>query len=116
MSCPLEDNGLVNRLKIARKSDLASVFVINRELVQFDSVPAIVTFCLQHVEDFNAVNVATALHRLAKLSGNYSPDYQYQKAIRSLQSRALSTTKTFKPQEVANIMWALATIHGPLLH
>jgi hypothetical protein len=86
--------------------------------LKLESISDIAAFCLKNVESFNAVNVATAFHRLAKyfrktgsrLAQYYRGDDEH-KAVSSLKALALIIASTFKPQEVANLMWALAALN-----
>jgi hypothetical protein len=63
------------------------VFAVNQKLVTFDSVHGISGFALQHVHDFNAVNVATATHRIAsgvpQLAARAPEAYRLTISIRS---------------------------------
>ena len=93
-------------------------FAINKALLKLESISDIVDFCLKYVDSFNAVNVATACHRLAKnfrSSGSrlemYRREENVHKALDALKVRALIKSSTFKPQEVANLMWALAALN-----
>ena len=103
--------------RFSRNSELSSnfsVFAANKKLVSFDSVYELSDFALQHIDGFNAVNVATAVHRLAKLgcsSFEICSDVCLR-ALSALKLKALRMMPLFKPQEVANLMWALATLHA----
>ena len=99
-------------------------FELNRALTRLDSADRIARFVAENVRSFNAVNVATACHLLAKMhsqarrlrnrmqsrgqSGGEGRDVG--QAILALLARASVTVDSFKPQNVANLMWALATL------
>eukprot|EP00884_Botryococcus_braunii_P015817 jgi/Botrbrau1/2919/Bobra.0036s0052.1 len=68
----------------------------------------------ESVESFDEVNVATALHRLAKLqppnsSGNQSP-IVFTPQFRELVFAIKRLLKRFESQAVSNTMWAFATL------
>ena len=99
-------------------------FELNRALTRLDSADRIARFVAENVRSFNAVNVATACHLLAKMhsqarrlrnrmqsrgqSGGEGRDVG--QAFLALLARASVTVDSFKPQNVANLMWALATL------
>ena len=65
-----------------------------------------------HVETFNEVNLATALHRLAKVSPR-PPDKRAVCAdprLALLEACALDKIRGFSPQQLSNSAWALATL------
>ena len=90
----------------------------NRKLIGMKREEDIVVLCETSGDQFNHVNVATALHRLAKLRGRQSgssgwliEDGQRLKAVCSMMTaRAVAEAGAFDPQGIANVMWALATI------
>ncbi len=56
-------------------------------------------------DGFNSVNVATAIHRLAKKRAN-EPG-----VLTTLCSLAVRVAAEFKARAIANIFWALAKLH-----
>ena len=99
-------------------------FELNKALTGLASVDQIARFVCENVRSFYAVNVATACHRLAKMcfQACRGPDdtgprgqphghnQEVRRAIEMLLTRALETVQSFKPQNVANLMWALAKL------
>ena len=96
---------------------------LNKALTRLGSADQVARFCAEHVSFFDGVNVATACHRLAKMSkigleqgerrsSRYAKSHSQAvtQAIQALLVRALETSASFKPQDVANLMWALATL------
>ena len=93
---------------------------LNRALTRLVSADQIARFVAENVRAFNAINVASACHRLAKtqqLRGKMhsrgqacGPSGDARQSISALISRASETVGDFKPQGVANLMWALATL------
>ena len=93
---------------------------LNKALTRLVSADQIARFVAENVRAFNAINVATACHRLAKthqLCGKMhsrgqssGPREDARQSISALIARASETVGDFKPQEVANLMWALATL------
>ena len=78
-------------------------------LTQGLSSTAILFICENEEKSLNGCNIATAIHRMAK---NFQHDGRYlsepeQEYITSLCS---SKREEFKSQEVANILWAFATL------
>ena len=78
-------------------------------LTQGLSSTAILFICENEEKSLNGCNIATAIHRMAK---NFQHDGRYlsepeQEYITSLCS---SKIEEFKSQEVANILWAFATL------
>lgn len=95
-----------------------SVYEMNKRLINAESISDTASFCLNHIERFNAVNVATAFHRLAKLkrsvrNGRSCSDRFdcLETVLNALKLRALLTASSFKAQEVANLLWGLATLN-----
>ena len=99
-------------------------FELNKALMRLDSADQIARFVVENVCSFNAVNVATACHRIAMMqsqtrqqrcemqstSKQRDQGGDVRRMIPALLARASITVKSFKPQEVANLMWALATL------
>ena len=87
---------------------------LNKELMKCQDVNDLVELCEDRFRDFNSVNVSTALNRLAKLKNDNldksSFDARLKKAIELVKSKALQVMMEFKSRELANILWALATI------
>jgi hypothetical protein len=94
-----------------------SNFETNKALLKLESTSSIAAFCLRHIDTFNAVNIATACHRLAKKQRSSNKSFEIvdqsdvvKKALNALTEEALHKASTFKPQELANLMWALAVV------
>ncbi len=73
------------------------------------TVEDIYTVCLESINDFNSVNVSTALHRMAKQI-KHKPDKSAVSIIESLCNRAMETMKFCGSRGIANMMWALAKL------
>ena len=111
-------------LKTADSAGLRHCFQLNNALTRLDSSERIAEFVAENVRSFDAVNVATACHRLAKMQSQTrqrrvetqprsqpcGPGRDAGQAISALLARASEIVNSFKPQNVANLMWALATL------
>ena len=102
---------------ISEIGNTLSVLEMNKKLLRFDTSCAIATFCIECTAHFNAVNIATACHRLAKICRtdkmrqNFADHGDPVKiALGALKTRALALASTFKPQEQGNLFWALAVL------
>ena len=93
---------------------------LNKALTGLVSADQIARFIAENVRAFNAINVATACHSLAKTHQQRDkmhsreracgPSGDARQSISALISRASEIVGDFKPQQVANLMWALATL------
>ena len=90
---------------------------LNKALTRLVSADQMARFVAENVRAFNAINVATACHRLAKthqLCGKMhsrghasGPSEDARQSISALIARASETVGNFKQQQVAILMWAL---------
>lgn len=90
----------------------------NRQLVEATRVERIVEIVERFAADFNAVNVSTAFHRLAKLWNSPATGpadaYQSQRAdhtIRQLGDLALLHLRCIQGQGLGIVVWSLAKIN-----
>ncbi|QDZ22187.1 hypothetical protein A3770_07p47050 [Chloropicon primus] len=65
-----------------------------------------------NLDIFNEVNIATALHRLAKIArdSNEKSKILRDPRLASLESKAQENMKLFTPQQLSNSAWACATL------
>ena len=87
----------------------------NSELASEASAEAVLRLWEQRGPEFDAVNVATALHRLAKRLHVCERSALAQGLrMRGLCAEAMGRIRYFNPQAVANTVWAFATLgHRP---
>ena len=94
-------------------SSFAAAVALNGEIKNCYSAEELHEIVKEQVDDFNHVNVATALHTMARLTKGTRPKAKttaHQLTIQTLLRRARDTAEAFNPQEVANTLWALATM------
>ena len=65
-----------------------------------------------NLDTFNEVNIATALHRLAKIArdSNEKAKILRDPRLSSLEAKAQENMKLFTPQQLSNSAWACATL------
>ena len=88
-------------------------FFLNKMLTNSRSMDDIAAVCEEYSCSFNCVNIATALHRIATVHqrNHRANDQARIKRVCPLMChKATLHAKDFKPQEVANLMWSLATL------
>ncbi len=87
---------------------------LNQMIATSERLDGLLKICLEHGRAFNHVNVATAMHRLAKMNHkkNVIPSLEsrLQSVIDEMTVRANALQGLFKPREIANLMWAYATL------
>lgn len=84
---------------------------INQQIMQAQSAEEILEIIAQDSEEFDAVNIATAFHRLAKTLPLHKRLLTDQEEIVfSLTKLAVKKIKDFKPQAIANTAWAFAAL------
>jgi hypothetical protein len=116
-----ESNG-TESVRKKMKNCTQSAVELNQKILSFSSILEASSFFSHHVAHFNAVNVATAVHRLAKiyridgLKKICGQTFLLKKVLRVLETQAVKIAPTFKPRELANLMWAMAVLnHTPTL-
>ena len=84
----------------------------NKTITSATSVSDITDLMYLYGNQFNAVNIATSLHRLAS---QFRFDVRrYSEAIRIVLDRARDTNfEGFSPRELANVIWAMAKTEMP---
>lgn len=84
----------------------------NKSITSATSVSDITDLMYLYGSQFNAVNIATSLHRLAS---QFRFDVRrYAEAIRIVLDRARETNfEGFSPRELANVVWAMAKTEMP---
>ena len=85
---------------------------INRLLVVSQNLEEIISICSMHAHDFNHVNIATAMHRIAKVAGMKERKLAatIQPVIKKLTNKAIKLQSQFRSQSIANLLWAFATL------
>eukprot|EP00930_Biecheleria_cincta_P089109 TRINITY_DN78370_c0_g1_i1.p1 TRINITY_DN78370_c0_g1~~TRINITY_DN78370_c0_g1_i1.p1 ORF type:complete len:405 (-),score=48.37 TRINITY_DN78370_c0_g1_i1:44-1258(-) len=87
---------------------------LNVEISRLRNAVDVVQLCEEHMPRFDVVNVATALHRIAKLSARRSDRSALLQTdtARLLLERAAHAAKSheFNSQCLANTVWSLATL------
>ena len=92
---------------------------MNQYMLKINTVDELSTFVFTNCRTLSAVNVATACNRMAKLTPHNERGKRMlssrnenvlQSAIHDLLTRALEVSEEFKPQELSNLMWALAKL------
>mmetsp|Transcript_73556 Transcript_73556/g.166709 ORF Transcript_73556/g.166709 Transcript_73556/m.166709 type:complete len:82 (+) Transcript_73556:314-559(+) len=78
----------------------------------------ILVVCRRYMAEFSVVNVATALHRIAKQpdAASFRPSPLFAELLARAESAALKAAA--QPQELASMSWAVAKLrvgHAPLL-
>ena len=94
-------------------SSFAAAVALNGEIKNCSSAEELHEIVKDQVDDFNHVNVATALHTMARLTRGTrrtANTSAHQLTIQALSRRARDTAEAFNPQNVANTLWALATM------
>lgn len=89
---------------------------INREITSRDSADQVLLICAKRLALFDEINVATALHRVAKLGAG-------RKILRDARfhwvlEKAVDIVRSVDPQALSNLSWSFATIKvydAPLL-
>ena len=88
-----------------------SAIQLNKQLVQARDVAGVLALMRNHGNEMNAVNASTALHQLAKRSKRERIPSDAVAEASALVARHLPD---FKPQNLANSLWAWATLgHSP---
>jgi hypothetical protein len=86
---------------------------INKKICQTGSYFEIFRIWKESKADFNEVNIATAIHRLTKSQTKFeitSLQEDEKSLLDELKNAARESVAKFKPQEIANILWAFATL------
>lgn len=107
------------RIKRKKKSPLN--FKLNKQLVQASTTEAVLEIVGQSIQDFNVVNIGTALYRLALVAGPGSPaeretlraDDRFSELISEIvevlegdsESASLQHV-VLAPKELSNVIWA----------
>jgi len=90
---------------------------INHQLVQARDADAVLALISKHEANFNAVNVGTALHRIAyqlKRSRAQRDRVLRDKRFASLIESTVERAGDFNPRSVSDVLWACATLqHWP---
>ena len=94
--------------KFSHSSDFQKCKLINKSLTQARDCREIISIIENNVHSFNAVNASTAIHRLAKKSGRRTNIEKL--TLESLTAIILDKIPECKPQQLANIAWAFATL------
>ena len=92
-------------------SSFAAAVALNGEIKNCSSAEELHEIVKDQVDDFNHVNVATALHTMARLTKGTrrtAKPSAHRFTIQALSRRARDTAEAFNPQEVANTLWAFA--------
>lgn len=95
----------------------ASLVRLNREITAKSTAREILSLCKQHVSEFDAVNVVTGLHRIAK-SDDSDQIRNFGSVIKQVFAHVLSLLTVLRPQQLGNTLWAISRInilHQPLL-
>jgi hypothetical protein len=82
---------------------------LNKALLAARSIEEMVELVREAGDGLNAVNAATALHQLAKRSGKARRSVTREE-VELLNKHVGRTLDDFKPQELANSLWAWATL------
>ena len=83
---------------------------LNGKLVSCRHPEDLMTICLESGHDFDAVNLTIALHRLAKMGRVMKLSTRLHSVCHVVNCRAISVQETFKPRDIATLMWANATL------
>ena len=90
---------------------------VNQQLVTAGDAEAVLDLVQQHRSQFNAVNVATALHRVAyhlKRSRAQRDRVVRDERFTRLVDDAIERASQCNPRSVSDIIWACATLkHWP---
>ena len=101
------------RVRGGSSAGLSFAAVLNGEIKNCSSTEELHEIVKGKVDDFNHVNVATALHTMARLTKGTrrtAKPSAHRFTIQALSRRARDTAEAFNPQNVANTLWALATM------
>ena len=90
-------------------SSFAAAVALNGHIIDCTNAEELQVIVQEQVGDFNHVNVATALHRLARLTkGKPPPATDLRETIQALSRQARNRMPAFNSQAVANTLWAFA--------
>ena len=95
-------------------NDFSHNKAITKRLASAVHYQQILDIIAEAVHQFDEVNVATALHRLAKLQppnlSNQAPSFMYTNQFQQLIYAIKTLLDRFEAQAVSNTMWAFATL------
>ena len=86
---------------------------LNQKITQARSPETILGLYNSHGEEYDVVNMATSLHRMAKIGKRRAREWAtgelFLRFKNDLRQRLRRTPAAFKPQNLANVAWAFAT-------
>ena len=82
----------------------------NQQITSAKSIDEIITISKSNLSDFDHVNIATAIHSIAKYSKTAKLTSEQKEYMLLLANATLSKMQYFKSREIANIAWAFATL------
>jgi hypothetical protein len=84
---------------------------LNKRITAARDAETILAIVAAEHGEFNTVNAATACSRLAKVRRSYAQGLsQDDRSVQQLLSTVTGLAPSMKPQEIANTLWALATL------
>lgn len=83
---------------------------INKQITATTSCATILQIAVDQGKFFDAVNVATSLHRLAKNKPPQTQPVLEHAGFRHILMMTDSNLSSFQPQQLANILWAFGTL------
>ena len=93
---------------------------LNRRIIDCTSVESACALCEQNINQFNGINTASAIHRLAILAAseeNTTLNAQIlvkdTTAFHLLSARAVEIAAQFKPRQISALLWAHAKLRIP---
>ena len=85
-------------------------FQLNKRICQAQSVKELDNIVYKNVYKMNEVNLSTTINRCAKLVRNEKDDLIAKELISIFVPLIISKVKTFKAQDISNILWAFAKL------
>mmetsp|Transcript_77823 Transcript_77823/g.241136 ORF Transcript_77823/g.241136 Transcript_77823/m.241136 type:complete len:133 (+) Transcript_77823:2-400(+) len=81
---------------------------LNRELTRCKTVAGLLAVCRARASQFDAINMVTALHGIAKSRGGV--EVQEDPAFVSLMGSLLASASSLQAQGICNTAWSLARL------
>lgn len=91
---------------------------LNKLIIGAGGAPEVLALCRRRVDEFNSVNMSTALHRIAKRPGRRQ-ELLRDEGMAALKAGVLARVREFPARDITNIAWScakLALSDGPLLN